>query len=296
VSIDTRGRMAADGLREAASPIDGGTMLRAMHDLRRRRNRGTVLAGVMAAVVVVSVVVVAIRPAAQNTEPGGRPTAGNGCPAPFAGVRPPAFGYQLAGLTCLGGRTFRADMSTPLTFELPPTFAVDIAASEVRTHLSLNQPRSGVPDHDWTAVLVTERAVALRPKLVGDLGAGGHWQAVVDPSAGTSPQSVARWLTKRSFVAAATVTPTTVSGYPAYRVDLTGSGTPAPGGGPEIPVLTDIAADPSGLFTVWPRLHVRVWLFDLPGTGLAMVWSQSPRNPADLDVADAVVDSLRFTR
>jgi hypothetical protein len=291
VSIDIRGRMAADGLREAASPIDGGTMLRAMHDLRRRRNRRAVLAGVMAAVVVVSVVVVAVRPAAHTAEPGGAPTTGNGCPAPFAGVHPLAFGDQLAGLTCLGGRTFRTDLAVPLAFELPPTYAVDIAASEVRTLLSLNLLEGGVA-HDQPRVLVTERVVAIKAKpAVGST----PMQILLDPAAGTSPQSVARWLTKRSFVAAATVTATTVAGYPAYRVDLTGSGTPATGGGPEIPVLTDKAADPSGLFTVWPGLHVRVWLFDLPGTGLAMVWSQSPHDEADLDVADAVVNSLRFT-
>lgn len=292
MSIDTRGRMAADGLREAASPIDGGTMLRAMHDLRHRRNRRAVLAGAMAAVVVVSVVVVAVRPAVRTAEPGGGPTTGNGCPAPFAGVHPIASGEQIGGLTCLGGRTFRTGLAVPLAFELPPTFAVDIAASEVRTLLSVNQPRGGVPDHDWTRVVVTERVVAIEAKpAVGST----PMQILLDPTAGTSPQSVARWLTKRSFVAAATVTATTVAGYPAYRVDLTGSGTPAPGGGPEIPVLTDKASDPSRLFTVWPGLHVRVWLFDLPGMGLAMVWSQSPRNEADLADADAVVNSLRFT-
>ena len=283
MSIDTRGRTAADGLRTAGPPIDSGTMLRAMHDVRRRRNRRAILAGTLAAVVVAAVVLVAVRPAGHTAEPGRPPTTGTGCPTPFVGHQPLALGESLAGVTCLGGRSFRRDMAVPVAFTLPPTFTIVIENGQDRHWVWFARMQDGERDMD-NGVTVMEQAVPVRPTTAAgnDIAVDG----VRDPTAGTTPESVAQWLSKRPRVTRATVTATTLAGIPAYRVDLAqGEGL--------VPVFAQ--GSPSGVrFGIAAGTYVRCWLFELPGSGLSLVWSQTHRDVADLAVNEAVVDTLRF--
>jgi hypothetical protein len=288
VSIESLARDAATDLRSSASgAVDVDAVLDWLEPASRRRTRRAVLAGMLVAAVVAGVVFVAVRPSAPTAQPGHGSTTGSGCPAPIAGLQPIARGEQLAGFTCLGGRTFRADLSVPLTFELPPTFAANLAFGHGDAYqIALNRLRAGTPD-ERTFVLVSER---VRSVLLPIAYRGGQ-RDVADPAAGTTSRSLARWLSMRPFVTDATVTATTLAGLPAYRVDLTGGGSLEVG---DIPVLANGPDGVDSWLAVRAGAHVRVWLFDLPGRGLAAVWSQTIRDVADLDVNDAVVQSIRF--
>jgi hypothetical protein len=292
MSIDTRGRTAAEGLRAATPPVDAGTMLRSMHERRRQRSRRVVIAATLAVALAVGVVSAAVRQSQAPAGPGRRPTPGPSCPAPFPSTRPIAQGQSVAGMTCLGGRSFRRELQVPMTFTLPPTLAVAIETGDSDYLFWAGRLRAGALDHD-TGVVVMEQVVAIRPTLTPPEGAAAA--VVVDTAAGTTAESVARWLSERPFVDGAVVTETTLGGRRAYRVDLSrGAANFIRNGQPYGWVFANGTGPQASRLGVGPDTHVRCWLLDVPGAGLAMVWSQTNRSQADLELNQPLVDSIRF--
>jgi hypothetical protein len=109
-----------------------------------------------------------------------------------------------------------------------------------------------------------------------------------DRSAGSTPASVAHWLATRPYLHVTSLTTTTLSGRPAYRVDLTRNGGYSYPYGAFLPVF-------DGQRT-WLELdqQVRLWLITLPDVGLTLVWVSIGHLHSDLDRSQPLVDSLSF--
>jgi hypothetical protein len=137
-------------------------------------------------------------------------------------------------------------------------------------------------------VLVQEGAIPiwLDPAVTPRVGYGVT--TARDPSAGSTPTSVAHWLATRPYLQVTSLSNTTLSGRPAVRLDLKRNSRYRYPYGSFLPVF-------DGMQT-WldTGQEARLWLIDLPDVGLTLVWSSTGMDHADLDKSLPLVESISF--
>jgi hypothetical protein len=286
MSIDTRGRLAASGLRASTQAADTPQMLARMHNLRHeRRRRGAVLAAtalVLIAVAAVTVVregaTVAPAPAVNESQD----TLRTCTPAP------------LINLECLSATRWQFHPFYGHSTQIVTSFVLPS-----RFRLPSTQPLSDLtfmpvdPSKDPTVVIIDHVAGVT---LTSGPDAPGRRRVVADPTAGKSPESVATWVCGHRWIGYCHVSPAVVGGQPAERIDLTlrvnshyGHQTP--------PILGWWNPSPragSG-WNTWGQDDYRVaviYLFRQPNGHLVAVVSYSVHDVADR--GDELINSLKF--
>ena len=251
MSLDQRGRVAAEQLRQATSrSLDPDDMLVRLHRARTRRTAASAVAG-LAAVVVAAVLV-------------GATIVGNG-----ASDGPPAHGDREAvrlsadfcrddAVTCLGGRKARVNLKAPLTVDIPETFRPGARVT----------PPGGAEfyraDVERTGVTVARSAVPAQYS--------SGWEP--DLAAGMTARSMAEWLAGRSFLTDTTVTRRTAGGRTAWEVTgsyRAGARLPATMNGGTKVAPTFFARGTR--FASAPYLPGSYTLVDQPDGGVTVIWS-----------------------
>jgi hypothetical protein len=285
MSIDARARAAAGELRAAtAEGVRMATMTEIDKESTSRRRTRSIAAVTTAVVVVAGLGAVALTRSGSTPRPGGTdPVASvSGSPTPQAAGAMPICSFD--GITCLGGRTVRADLVAPVTVTLPSSITGDDAqttGTEFEVYVD-SHSNSGV-----SGVTVLEGAV---PTQADD-------PSKPDPTASTTAKAAATWLAARPFVQPTTPVRTTLDGVPAYRVHVVlkpGSRLTGPGKANESSASTFSSGESWAAVTA--SMHdATYYLLDLPHVGLTVVWSWSfGGSPEDRAAQDAYVHALRF--
>jgi hypothetical protein len=247
MSIDDLGRAAAtDARRRAAREVDPTTMLERLHHSNRSRTVGWIVT----AVAIVTVGAVALID-------GGGLSAGNQTGG--SATRPSSTNSACTDtrVTCLGGDRYLVALPVPVTVTLPANFQGSFTFSGTRI---LEDYRT---DADGTGVTVMENATPVKDNEA--------W--VIDPSAGTTAESMARWLSKRPFLIHATIIQTEVGGRTAWHVsaDLKpGAATPA---FKYTGTVAPTFFDSPGSAGYGAGLTGNYTLLDTPGAGVTVIWS-----------------------
>ena len=270
MSLDARARAAAAELRQATGrSLDTDDLLQRMHRARARRTVVGSGAGVVA------VVVLAVL--ASGALVGG----GDGDGPPGKGRRvtvglPAEFCSQVV-VTCLGRRSARLDLETPLTIRFPDTFVPG------------NVQSTGVDffrkDVEQTGISVAQSAVPVRYDA--------EWKR--DPAAGATARSMAEWLADRPFLTDTAITRrSTASGRPAWEVsgDFR-RGARLPVVKDEVRIAPTFLTGDGGTFGTGPLLVSSYTLIDQPGGGVTVIWSLAyGRVPPDLPGNRVMVDAV----
>lgn len=272
MSIDDLARAAAvDAHRKAAHEVDLASSLGQLHRTRRVRNVSWIVGAVAAAAVVLvgGGALVSEHLSSTPVVPSGiSPT-----PTDQGGV------CKNPGIVCLGNHRFRVGLPVPVTVTVPANFE---GALRLLGNGVLEDYRT---DIGTTGVTVFENAVPVKDDA--------SWSR--DLTAGATAKSMASWLSKRPFLTAARVTPTTVGGRRAWLVSAElGPGALLPSikdGRPAAPTFKNGGAT-AGYTKI---LTGQYTLLDLPHAGVTVIWSWSENHGAQALVDNqAYVDSLRF--
>ena len=283
MTFDTRARREA---QEALATVQGVSAMQQLVELKkqdRNRRRATIISATAAAVLVVGGGwLLAHQNAAPDTAPPASSETTDSQPTT------PADGLCTAYVTCLGNDRYLVPLRVPVTLTLPPTFADELDFLTNSNGLSTYRKTSNPSAPAGVAVL--ERAHPARYDA--------SWTP--DPDGGKTAESMARWLSRRPFLEDTTRTRTTLGGLEAWRV--TGSlkadaNLPATGKSQGKVAPTFITMEGSKGVTAstayWPGLAGEYWLVDVPGGGVAVVWSLAPSND-ELAPNQALIDSLSF--
>ena len=284
MSIDDRARSATGELRAATA---GGVRMATMTELEKtstHRRRTRAAAAATAVIVAVGVGAVALTRSNLTARPGDTD--------PVTSVSaslssPPTTRMTICAfdrITCLGGRTVRANIAVPVTVNLPTSITSDDNQTTPTAFESYVDSHSNM---GLSGVTVLEKATATTADN----------PSTRDPSAGSTAAAAAAWLATRPFIQRTTPVPTTVAGLPAYRVHV----VLKPGAR-----LTGVAkADESSAATFasgesWSAVTQSMndstyYLLDLPHGGLTVIWSWTFGSTAeDAAAREAYVRALRF--
>ena len=270
MSLDQRGRVAAEQLRQATSrSLDPDDMLVRLHRARTRRAAASAVAG-LAAVVVAAVLVGA-------TLVGRGASAGPPAHSDREAVRLAADFCRDDAVTCLGGRKVRVNLGSPLTVDIPETF-------EPAAKLTPGAAEFYRADVEHTGVAVARAVVPVRYD--------SRWER--DRSAGMTARSMAEWLAGRSFLTDTTVTRRTAGGRTAWEVTgsyRAGARLPATMNGGTKVAPTFIAR--GSRFASAPYLPGSYTLVDQPDGGVTVIWSWAfNQETPDLAGNQAMVDEI----
>jgi len=278
MTLDSRARAAVAELK-ASHALPDPTL--SLADLRRRdrsRTRLTAVATTAALVVVALVAGLVVRGATVRSTPPVGPS-----PAPSQSICP-SIPSGDAG-DCTSATRTRIDLKVPVTVTVAAGFTRMYGLPGASMVFFSDSPPSRAME---PGVLVQEGAVPiwLDPAVAPRLG-----YAVTtarDPSAGSTPDSVAHWLATRPYLRVTSLSSTTLGGVPAVRLDIQRNDKYAYPYGAFLPVFD---ANPTWLDT---GQHARLWLLDLPDVGLTLVWSSTGLDHADLDKSLPLVESISF--
>jgi hypothetical protein len=272
MSIDDLARAAAsDAHRRAAHEVDLASSLRQLHRTHRVRNVSWIV-GAVAAAAVVLVGGGALISDHRSSSPVA-PSAISPTPTDQGVV------CKTPRIVCLGNLEFRVGLTVPVTVTLPANFE---GAFSLLDKGVLEDYRT---DSDKTGVTVFENAVPVKDD--------DSWSP--DLTAGATAKSMAIWLSKRPFLTAAHITPTTVGGRTAWLVSAElrpGVLLPADKDGQAAgPTFKDGRAT-AGYTKI---LIGQYTLLDVPHAGVTVIWSWSESDAAHPLVGNqAYVDGLRF--
>ena len=271
MSIDQRGRLAAEELREAAGrSLDLDDMLVRLHRARARRAAASAVAGLAAVVVAAVLVGVTIVGSGASDAP---PARGD-----REAVRLPADLCRDDAVTCLGGRKVRVTLDeSPLTVDIPETFQplVELTPGSAEFYRA---------DVERTGVTVVRAAVPVQYS--------SGWEP--DLAAGMTARSMAEWLAGRSFLTDTEVSRRSAGGRTAWEV--TGSFR----AGARLPATTNggtkvapTFASRGTRFASAPYLTGSYTLVDQPDGGVTVIWSWAFDSPTpDLAGNQVMVDEI----
>lgn len=269
MTIDSLGRASAlAARRKATQEVDPTMMLEKLRHTHRTRTVTMTVVGAAAAVVGIVLVVHGVS----------SPTTSQAPVAPSTSL--PSDSPCSATVQCLGGSHYRVtDMPVPVTVDLPGNFQ---GAFHRFGAAMLEDYRADV---EYTGVTVFENAVPV--------GNDASWTR--DPTAGTTAQSMATWLSRRPFLTHTTMTQTTIGGRTAWLV--TGD---LKNGAPLLTVKDGNAAAPT--FAVpgatagyTSTLTGEYTLVDVPGAGVTVIWSWTPpQTKGNLTESRAYANGLSF--
>jgi len=253
MSIEDLARAASVDLRTRTSTdLDAGLdAVLAAHSSRRRRLQVTIA---LAAAVAVAAAWwggvtfghhdTALQPTHRIPTPGGNQAV---CADPM--------------VTCLGGRTYRFSLDSPVRWHIPRGYGVNSGAGAT-TQLVESYASTGS-----SGVTVMEGVVAASR---ASLAAAG-----VSPT----PDGFIHWLAARPYLRASTVRRTTFDGRPAWHVRVAvkphrGAGPERCAGGPIIGRPCHPITYQDGTVTgVWSDMIADYTAYDVPGSGTVVVWS-----------------------
>ena len=272
MTVDELGRAAAAAARDNASRVVTPVLLLdRLHRMQRRRRAVGVVVGALVAVAAVTAGGLLVR---DDRAASPAPPATQQSSAPSGLCANPL-------VRCLGGGRMRlAGLPAPIDLSLPSNFQAQL---DVGPH-SVTVYRN---DLSTTGVVVTENAVPVRYGPVA-------WTR--DPTAGTTAQSMAQWLSTRPFLTNTRLTRTTVAGLHAWHVsgDLErGAALPAPKVNGNVAPTFGSAYNDS--FGYRKNLNGDYTLVDVPGAGVTVIWSWTMNHP-DLALAanQTFIDTLAF--
>ncbi len=284
MSIDDRARSAADELRAATA---GGVRMATMTELDKtsthRRRARAVAAATTAVVVAVCIGAVAVTQSHQTARPGDSDAVATVSTSPTgpAGARLAICSFE--HVTCLGGRTIRADIAVPVTVTLPSTITGDdmqTTGTQVEAYVDSRSNSSGVT--------VLESAHATKADN----------PSTPDASAGTTAATAAAWLASRPFAQPTKPVRTTIGGFLAYRVHIVlkpGSRLVGPAKGDASPTAATFTSGVSWSAVSASMNDSTYYLLDLPHAGLTVVWSWTFGSSAeDAAAREAYVQALHF--
>jgi hypothetical protein len=288
MSIDERARAATDELRTAtASGVHMATISEIEKASASRRRTRAALAAATAVVVLGGAWGLSLDRGRAAGDPAGPGTVSPSGPATRTGVPQPTRTGPFAlcsfdHVTCLGGRTVRADLPAPVTVVLPVAFQTDMAEA----HATVFEVFGDVPG-EMSGVAVLEDATPSAP----------HDPSTPDPTGGSTAEAASRWLASRPFIQPTTPQRLVLDGLTAYRVHVVlrpGTrlvGTPKEGE----PTAATFASGKDSWSAVSSSLSdTTYYLLDVPGGGLTVVWSWSFGPATNESVRTAYVKSMRF--
>ena len=275
MSIDARGRAAADELKSvmARGGVVGSVDEIRSTSRRRRARRSVVGASLTVALVALTGVLVAVNwPQSSSTSPA---STGGQSPSPT-----PSLNSALCedpAVVCDGRTVSVSSLPASVTVTLPTGFPADNVSFDA------SMVQAAIHFH---GVTVFEH---VRPM---------QWQrySSVDPTAGSTAQSMATWLAHRPFVQPTEVRPVTIGGRHGYLVDVAlrpGADLPATKAGHPAGITFTAGHGSAAVSAQLKR--ARYVLIDVPGAGVAVIWSWTYGGPvSDLEVNQPLADSVRF--
>jgi len=284
MSIDDRARSAAGELRAATA---GGVRMATMTEIEKtsthRRRTRTVAAATTALIVAIGVGAVALTQSNPTARPADPVSTVSPSPTGSADTRLAVCSFE--HITCLGGRTIRAEIAVPVTVTLPTTITGDDAQT---TGTELEAYVDSHSNMGLSGVTVLESAVATKADS----------PSTADRSSGTTAASAAAWLASRPFVLPTKPVMTTVGGFPAYRVHVVlkpGARLVGPAKGDGAPTAATFASGVSWSAASESMNDSTYYLLDLPHAGLTVVWSWTfGSSPEDAAAREAYVQALHF--
>ena len=286
MSIDDRARSAAGELRASTA---GGVRMATMSELDKtstqRRRARAVAAATTALIVAVGVGALALSQSNPTARPGGKDPLTTGSATSTGSADAGLAICSVEHVTCLGGRTIRADIAVPVTVTLPTTITGDeiqTTGTEVEVYVD---SRSSTGNSGVTVLESAHATKADNP-------------STTDASAGTTAAAAAAWLASRPFVLPTTPVRTTVGGLPAYRVHIVlkpGSRLVGPVKGDGSPSAATFASGVSWSALTESLNDSTYYLLDLPHAGLTVVWSWTFEPSAqDTRAHEAYVQAMHF--
>jgi hypothetical protein len=291
MSIDTLGRAAAQGLRDAQQPADATALLRDLHHTRRQRSRRNVGLAAAAAVVVTVVGVVTVTERADTKT---APAINHGIDLQYVPCAP----EPTLNLTCVSDTRWRFSWTlasgSPVqtTFVIPRSLQAPWIGPRVVASSNLFFPAAGVRD---PAVEIMYDVTAVK---VGPGQSARTSRVVIDHSAGQTLASLAHWMTHRPGVRINRLARDSVSGMPAYYLDVSQTlvGDLRGGYGPLLSSRGPDKGSRHGLSQNWFGLDVperaQIYLVQLTDGSIAAVITF--RVPSTDGSADALIASLHF--
>jgi hypothetical protein len=288
MNLDQLGRQAGAEIRRVSPGRAADTAgLDELLSRDTRRRRSTV---VMAVAVAVLVVALGWRAVAGLGPSGITPLGPTPTPTPTTSsapgsrvMTPNPVACDLV-LRCTGPDAYQLRLKVPVSYTLPPP------AWALGTYTATTADFE--PNEYGYGVSVMENA---KPALSSS-------RPQVDPSGGTTAQTMARWLAARPFLLSSPVTQTTLSGLPAWQVDVRlkpGQRTIAHCGYyAQDACLPLMLMDISGSHTVgiWGDGRIRWTFVDLPTGGTTAVWTWNfDNNPHGFAPGQPLIDSIRFS-
>jgi hypothetical protein len=184
---------------------------------------------------------------------------------------------------CLGDRTYRFALASPIVWSLPSQFAADSGPGVEPYKVEVATYRQGKSP---SGVTVLERVRASSPD--------GRTPA---PGVADDPRAFVDWVASRPYLDAGPVTPTTLDGHPAWQLRV----TPAHSGSLRSSACNAgpchlITYQPDGSTTgIWGTMAAEYTALRLPGGGTTVVWSwRITPDPQDLDALEEAVQGLSW--
>jgi hypothetical protein len=250
--IDQIARTSAEQLRSGTTQdVDAG--LADLH-LRHARHRRRTRAGAMAAVALALGLGWGAGSVFTRTHDAGAPGPTHRAPARDGGLA-----CDWPRVHCLGGRTYRFDLTKPVTWHIPPDFAVNSGAGA--GPLMVESYHDGEP---VAGVTVMERVRASTPTGLSPA------HGVAD-----TPRDLVEWVADRPFLDAGRLVRTRVDGRQAWQVRVTLARGAGPGEGLcNGNACHPITRQPNGAITgIWGDMAAEYTAFRVPGAGTTVVWS-----------------------
>jgi hypothetical protein len=282
MSVHDLARAASADLRShTVVDVDAGLdALLVAHDRRRRHSRFAIASVAAAAVLVAWWGVAGLGDHRTGLEPAPAPT-----PTSPPLLVPQGRVCQQAVVTCLGHRTYRFALGSPVTWQIPAAYGVD-SGGGATTRMVESYSRSGS-----YGVTVMEGVRAASPA------------GLAAPGVPATASGFIHWLAQRPYLRASAVRRTIFDRRSAWQVRVVvkahrgaGPGRCAGGGpvGRPCHAITYQDGDTTG---VWSDMSADYTAVDMPGVGTVVVWSWAfGHDRAALARNRTVVDGISLTR
>jgi hypothetical protein len=289
MSIDTRARIAADGLRESLALVDTPQLLSDLHRMRRQRNRRNLVLAAAAAVVLATIGATSLS---ERSQTGSLPATHES----ESGLAP-CIPQPTKALACPGDNRWQFTAYPGPRSEVSTSFVVPTALAEATV---------GPSSTDRSVLVFAGRAVAdPTVEVIAQVGAvrlmrGRYSPApvVVDRSAGTTLESMSQWLADHPGLHTSRVTATTLAGrYAIHLWDVTrvargDQRAPAPLIS-SVVVRPDVTTVSQSWFGLKVGMHAEIYLVELSNGNLAAVLYYG-YDPSRFAPAEQLVRSLRI--
>ncbi len=276
MNVDDLARRAGRELREGVH-VDADAALDELHRAAPRRRRAHVVVALATAAAALALAIGAgqlLEGSQRTPDAVDRPTKPS---APK--VQQPVTACRNPLVSCLDDHRYQYALPTPMTWTVPRGFGTPysgIGPTLVETYR--------LDDTGGVTVVEGVRAATAHesPRPVASVG---------------SAHELVRWIARRPFLSSSVIRRSELDGLPAWSVEVDvkpGSPDgPASCTGQGIPCYP-LLYEPGGAFTgAWDGITGRYTAVDLPGSGVAVVWTWTFTGEMPVE-SDTLVDSIRW--